>query len=117
MSLEFQNDSQGPFVAGSRRTLLRGAVAVSAGLLAGRALEAGEGQPSEHAARKGRIKQSLVHWCYSKYWNVEEMCRLAVSLGIPSIELISPDHWPTLKKHGLRHQQQPWISTGPQPTC
>lgn len=56
----------------------------------------------EPIARNGRIKQSLVHWCYKPYWpDVDELCRVAVRLGCPSIELISPEHWPTLRKHGL----------------
>lgn len=52
-------------------------------------------------ATNGRLNQSLVHWCYGKYWNVEELCQLAVRMGVPSIELIDPEHWPTLKRHGL----------------
>jgi hydroxypyruvate isomerase len=56
----------------------------------------------EPVAKKGRIKQSIVHWCYSPYWKeFDELCKVAVRLGIPSIELCDPEHWPTLKKHGL----------------
>jgi hydroxypyruvate isomerase len=52
--------------------------------------------------RNGRIKQSLVQWCYDGHWpNFEDMCRVAVDLGVKSIELGDPKHWPTLKKHGL----------------
>lgn len=83
-----------------RRALLQGAVAVSAGLWAtGKtsAFEKGE----KAAEAKGRIKQSLVHWCYKPYFTVEEMCVFANQLGVPSIELIDPSEWPTLKKHGL----------------
>lgn len=53
------------------------------------------------AKPRGRIKQSLVHWCYKDFWDVEGMARLARELGCGSIELISPEHWPTLKQHGL----------------
>lgn len=53
-------------------------------------------------ARNGRIRQSLVHWCYKPAWpDVEELCKVAVRLGCQSVELIDPEHWPTLKKHGL----------------
>ncbi|MCA8998875.1 MAG: TIM barrel protein [Planctomycetaceae bacterium] len=52
--------------------------------------------------KKGRIKQSIVNWCYKPAWpDVDDLCQTAVRLGIPSIELIDPEHWPTLKKHGL----------------
>lgn len=53
-------------------------------------------------AMNGRIKQSLVNWCYNKTWpDIDEFCRVAVQLGCRSIELIPPSYWPTLKKHGL----------------
>ena len=50
---------------------------------------------------KGRVNHSIVHWCYGKSWNVEETCRIAVQLGCKSIEVVGPEHWPTLKKYGL----------------
>ncbi len=53
---------------------------------------------------KGRIKQSLVYWCFNAagdQWDLEHTCRVAVELGCGSIELTTPDQWPTLKKHGL----------------
>jgi hydroxypyruvate isomerase len=61
-----------------------------------------EWSKAEPAATRGRIRQSLVHWCYQPHWpDVDDMCRVAVQLGCKSIELVSPQHWPTLKKHGL----------------
>ncbi len=59
---------------------------------------AGTGEP---VAKKQRLKQSLCHWCYAKYWNLEEMCQVAKRLGCPAIELIDVKEWPTLKKYGL----------------
>ncbi len=57
---------------------------------------------NEPVARKGRIKQSLVHWCYKPAWpDIDELCRVAVRLGCQSVELIDPAHWPTLRNHGL----------------
>jgi hydroxypyruvate isomerase len=51
---------------------------------------------------KGRIRQSLVSWCYEKHFpSIDAFCQAAVDLGCVSIELIDPKHWPTLKKHGL----------------
>ena len=50
---------------------------------------------------KGRINQSVVSWCFSEYWSVEETCRQAKRLGCKSVELIDSKHWPTLKKYGL----------------
>ncbi len=53
---------------------------------------------------KGRIKQSLVYWCYNvtgDKWDIEKMCQVAKELGCLSIELADPELWPTIKKHGL----------------
>jgi hydroxypyruvate isomerase len=56
------------------------------------------------ASMKGRIKQSLVHWCYTmtgNQWDIEKLCQVAKDLGCTSIELAPPETWATLKKHGL----------------
>lgn len=75
-----------------------------AGLLGSAALarSAAHGADEKPVATKGRIQQSLVHWCYSGHWkDFDELCQVAVRLGCKSIELCDPKHWPTLKKHGL----------------
>lgn len=52
--------------------------------------------------KHGRIKQSLVNWCYASHFKTfDEYCQIAVKLGCQSIELCGPENWPTLKKHGL----------------
>jgi len=48
----------------------------------------------------GRIKQSVVHWCFNPL-SVEELAAGAAAIGLQSVELVAPEHWPTLKKHGL----------------
>lgn len=53
------------------------------------------------AATKGRIKQSIVHWCFKDHWDLEQTAKIAAELGCQSVELVGPEHWPTLKKHGL----------------
>jgi len=82
-----------------RRDLLRTAGMAAAGaLLSGSGWAAGSDKP---AAVHQRIQQSLVQWCYQKYWNIEEMCQVARRLGCVSVEIVDPKDWPTLKKHGL----------------
>ena len=53
-----------------------------------------------YKAHKGRVRQSFVHWCY-RPMTVETLAKHAAAMGVGSIELVGPDHWPTLKKHGL----------------
>ncbi|MEW4489389.1 TIM barrel protein [Thalassoglobus sp. JC818] len=80
---------------------------ISAGSLAaasvlGTSASVKSAETKEPVASNQRIKQSLVNWCYNKTWpDVEEYCKVAAKLGCQSIELIDPQHWPTLKKFGL----------------
>lgn len=88
----------------NRRQLLgaaAGAAALGAAALSGPAA-ASEKQPSGPYKPKGRINHSIVHWCFQQYWDVEQTCRVAKRLGCRSVELVAPEHWPTLKKYGLQ---------------
>jgi hydroxypyruvate isomerase len=82
----------------SRRRWLQNAAGLGvAGLATQSAAWAAE-QPQ--AAEKKNIKQSIVRWCFNN-WNIEELCQVARKLGCPSVELVDPKDWPTLKKYGL----------------
>lgn len=87
----------------SRRTLLQSSALGFGSLALGPSSSASTATAEEEPiAKNGRIQQSLVHWCYAPTWkNVDDMCIVAKRLGVPSIELIDVEHWPTLKKHGL----------------
>ncbi len=85
----------------NRRTLLARTAGVAVGAAAGGLARLTAAEPDGPVVRNGRIRQSLVQWCYQKYWNIDEMCRVAKQLGCVSVELCSPKDWPTLKKHGL----------------
>lgn len=51
-------------------------------------------------AGKGRLKQSFCRWCFSKY-SLEDLAAQAKKLGLVGIDLLGPEDFPTLKKHGL----------------
>jgi len=56
------------------------------------------------AAVKGRVRQSLAYWCLNATewkWDVERICRTARALGCRSVELVPPEHWAVIGKHGL----------------
>jgi len=53
-----------------------------------------------YRAKNHRINQSVIHWCFNPM-PVDELARHAASMGIKSVELVGPEHWPTLKKLGL----------------
>ncbi len=83
----------------TRRTALAAGAAAAATLLAESPAPA-----APPFTPSGQVKHSLVWWCYhaaGEKWDAATMCQVAVELGCKSVELIEPEHWPTLKKHGL----------------
>ena len=51
-------------------------------------------------ALKGRINHSVCKWCYPNV-ELEDLCVAGKGMGLQSIELLGPEDWPTLLKHGL----------------
>ncbi len=94
MKIEGQNNI-------SRRSLIKGAIAgmTGVGMMSGAcpALVAEE----RKSGRKGRIRQSVVAWCFAGHWTLEETCRHASKIGCESVELVSPKDWGILRKYGL----------------
>jgi hydroxypyruvate isomerase len=62
-----------------------------------------QAQPAQAAGNR-RIRQSIVFWCFNtagERWNLERTCQVARELGCPSVEVVPPEDWGTLRKHGL----------------
>lgn len=49
---------------------------------------------------KGNINHSVCRWCYNDI-PLEDLCVAAKQIGLKSIELVGPNEWSILKKHGL----------------
>ncbi|MFL5342319.1 MAG: hydroxypyruvate isomerase family protein [Gemmataceae bacterium] len=84
----------------NRRDLLRGVAAAGAAAILSQTADANQEKPTV----KGNIKQSIVHWCFNtagEKWSVDKTCSVAKDLGCKSVEIVGPEDWPTLKKHGL----------------
>ena len=47
------------------------------------------------------MKQSFSWWCFDGRVELEDMLRAAKRIGLTGIELIEPEFWPVVKKHGL----------------
>jgi hydroxypyruvate isomerase len=98
------SDSQNTSGRVSRRGALKhvagGAAVAAMGALAQKS-QAAEKEAGGKAVANGRIKQSIVHWCFSEHWDVERTAQIAKQLGCVSVELVAPEHFPTLKKYGL----------------
>jgi hydroxypyruvate isomerase len=85
----------------TRRHLLTGtAGALAATVVGGRRPVAAAESDKNWKIKNGRIKQSVVAWCFNPM-PVEELAAAAAALGFASLELADPKHWPMLKKHGL----------------
>ena len=59
-----------------------------------------EGNATKNAPLKGKIQHSVCSWCYPDL-SLDELCLLAKDIGLVGIDLIGPEGWPTLRKHGL----------------
>ncbi len=57
-------------------------------------------------ALQGKINHSVCRWCYNGI-PLEDLCKAAREIGITSIELVGPEEWPMLEKHGLT-SALPW---------
>jgi hydroxypyruvate isomerase len=55
---------------------------------------------------RGKINHSVCRWCYNDI-PFEDLCKAAKKIGLASIELVGPEEWPILKKHGLT-SALPW---------
>ncbi|WP_162052454.1 hydroxypyruvate isomerase family protein [Pontibacter pamirensis] len=49
---------------------------------------------------KGNINHAVCRWTYGGL-SLEELCVAAKGMGIKGIDLVGPNDWPTLQKHGL----------------
>lgn len=86
-----------------RRRLLKGTVAAGAATAVSQ-LAQPMAQAAGTAVSSGRIKQSIVFWCFNvagEQWDVAKTCQVAKELGCVSVELVEPKDWGELNKHGL----------------
>jgi sugar phosphate isomerase/epimerase len=86
----------------NRRQVLQGAAATGAAALAGLtpSADAAQGKP----ALNGRIRQSVVFWCFNTAgdrWDLDRTCRIARDLGCASVEIVPPADWKILQKYKL----------------
>lgn len=87
----------------SRRTAIKSFLAGSA-VLATTGLEASTTAKKKKVETpeplKGNIRHSVSKWCFGDY-ELDEFCGICKNIGIQSIELLDPQDWPIVQKHGL----------------
>jgi len=87
----------------SRRSFIRNTSILAAGTIAGSAVKkgyAGMASDTEKIVKNGRINQSVSRWCYGKI-PLDDFCVAVKNMGLNAIDLLGPNDFPTLKKHGL----------------
>ena len=86
----------------SRRTALRSiaGVAAVAALPRTRAAEPAAQSTPATPVPAGEIRQSACKWCWPKI-DLETFAAAGKALGLVAIDLLQPEDFPTLKKHGL----------------
>lgn len=84
----------------SRRSALKNIVAGTAALGVSAALPAFALEPQKSIMLKGNVNHSVCRWCYGST-DLETLCIEAKKIGLKAIDLVGPEDWATLKKHGL----------------
>ena len=86
----------------SRRDALRSATAFGLACVAhsfGAPVLTGS-QSTTRAVTRARLRQSVSRWCYQKM-PLPDLCRAVAAMGVPAIDLLEPQDWPVVRKHGL----------------
>ncbi|ATP57736.1 hydroxypyruvate isomerase [Pedobacter ginsengisoli] len=84
----------------SRRTALKTIVAGTAALGVSAALPAFALEQYKSTMLKGNVNHSVCRWCFGGI-DLDTLCIEAKKIGIKAIDLVGPNDWATLKKHGL----------------
>jgi hydroxypyruvate isomerase len=66
---------------------------------AAHALQTSDIWPTQKPKNLG-YKTSFARWCLDG-WDLDKLCGAAVELGLDAIDLVGPEDWHILKKHGL----------------
>ncbi|MBI3881165.1 MAG: TIM barrel protein [Verrucomicrobia bacterium] len=84
----------------SRRTALRRTAATAVAFAAASSLHTRLSAADAASGLKGHVHHSVCKWCY-KDIALDDLCVAGKAMGLQSIELLDPEHFATLKKHGL----------------
>lgn len=87
----------------SRRCMLKGTLAGAAAVAGWAGVSScasGAEGDAEWKVKNGRIKQSVVPWCFNPM-PLEELAAAAARMGMASVELVKPSDLPILRKYNL----------------
>ncbi len=87
-----------------RRRVLQGTIAAAAAGALPAFCAAAEPSLERSTALRGRIRHSIVFWCFNTAgdkWDIDRTCQVAKELGCVSVEIVPPSDWAVLKRYGL----------------
>ncbi len=85
----------------SRRSAIQKVAASAAAVaVATRLSPASAADEPAPAKLKGNIRHSACKWCYNKI-ELDAFCRAGKAIGLVAVDLLNPDQFETVKKHGL----------------
>jgi hydroxypyruvate isomerase len=83
-----------------RSAIAKVAAGAAAVAVASKLSPASAAEPSASAKLKGRINHSACKWCYSKI-SLEDFSKAGKEMGLVAVDLLQPNEFETVKKHGL----------------
>ncbi|NNF19777.1 MAG: TIM barrel protein [Flavobacteriaceae bacterium] len=89
-----------------RRKFLGTSIAASAGVLAYQKVYGSAEEKKQSPELKGNINHSACYWCYEGI-PLDSFLGELNKLGVKAIDLVGPEDWPLLKKHGI-HASMCW---------
>ncbi|MGB6152533.1 MAG: TIM barrel protein [Pricia sp.] len=89
-----------------RRTFIGTSAAASVGMLAAQTGNAMAPKANKAAELKNNINHSACFWCYNPI-PLDKFLGNLKDLGVSAIDLVGPEDWPLLKKHGI-HAAMCW---------
>ncbi|WP_316791403.1 hydroxypyruvate isomerase family protein [Pedobacter frigoris] len=84
----------------SRRNALKTIVAGTAALGVSAAMPVFAFEEEKSTMLKGNVNHSVCRWCFGSL-DLDTLCVEAKKIGIKAIDLVGPNDWHILKKHGL----------------
>ena len=95
MKIRWYYGAVSPSTLSRRSFLATAAIAATAASLQQRLAAA-----DEASGLKGKINHSACKWCYPKV-ALEDFCVAGKEMGLTSVDLVGPNDFATLKKHGF----------------
>jgi hydroxypyruvate isomerase len=83
-----------------RSAIAKVAVGAAAVAVATKLSPASAAESATPAKLKGRINHSACKWCYGKI-QLDDFCKAGKEIGLVAVDLLSPNEFETVKKHGL----------------